>query len=412
VPNRKPVLAWLAYDFANSAFVAVVPATVYAKYYALRVVGNEHGRGDLWWGWAVTTAMAIVALSAPFLGAIADRAGLRRRFLAAFTYLSVVATALLASVRPGDVLWGWVLAVVAIGGAEAAFVHYNAYLPGLVPDEQQGRLSAHGFAVGYVGSAFALAAAYPLVGFRISAAFLITAALFGLFALPALRYLPADRPIARGISPAARGALAQVRNTVRDIRGHPALGRFLVAYLFFEDGVNTVVYFSAIFAGHTLGFTTSEVIELYFVVQLSALAGAWAWAERIDTWGPKRVVQITLVQWCLVVVAASLVQTKLQYFVLATVAGTALGAVQAASRTFMATLIPRGQEAELFGFYALCGRAASICGPAVFGIVSRLTDGNQRVAILVVGIFFVVGLAAVSGVRAGGPTTARTKPPG
>ena len=105
-------------------------------------------------------------------------------------------------------------------------------------------------------------------------------------------------------------------------------------------------------------------------------------------------------------------QTKLQYFVLATVAGTALGAVQAASRTFMATLIPRGQEAELFGFYALCGRAASICGPVVFGIASRLTDGNQRVAILVVGVFFIVGLAVVSGVRAGGPTTARSNSPG
>jgi UMF1 family MFS transporter len=122
-------------------------------------------------------------------------------------------------------------------------------------------------------------------------------------------------------------------------------------------------------------------------------------------------VQITLVQWCLVAVAASLVQTKLQYFVLATISGTALGAVQAASRTFMATLIPPGREAELFGFYALCGRAASIAGPAVFGIVSRLTDGNQRIAILVVGTFFVVGLAIVSGVRAGGPTTARTESP-
>jgi UMF1 family MFS transporter len=355
--------------------------------------------------------MAIVALSAPLLGAMADRAGLRRRFLATFTYVSVVATALLATVRPGDVLWGWVLAVVAIGGAEAAFVHYNAYLPGLVPADQQGRLSAHGFAVGYLGSALALAAVYPLVGSRISVAFLITAALFGLLAFPALWFLPPNHPIAPGVSPTARGALAQVRATLRSTREYPALRRFLVGYLFYEDAVNTVVYFSAIFAGHTLGFTTGEVIGLYFVVQLSALAGAWGWAQRIDTWGPKRVVQITLVQWCLVAVAASLVQTKLQYFVLATISGTALGAVQAASRTFMATLIPPGREAELFGFYALCGRAASIAGPAVFGIVSRLTDGNQRIAILVVGTFFVVGLAIVSGVRAGGPTTARTESP-
>jgi UMF1 family MFS transporter len=167
------------------------------------------------------------------------------------------------------------------------------------------------------------------------------------------------------------------------------------------------VFFSSIFAGHTLGFTTSEVIRLYFVVQLSALAGAWLWARPIDTRGPKRVVQWTLVQWCAVVVAAYFVQTKPQFLAVAVLAGSGLGAVQAAARALMASLIPRGQEAELFGFYSLCGKTAAVMGPVIFGVVSLLTAGNQRLAILAVGVMFVAGLALLGPVCAGGPVISR-----
>ncbi|MBI4241634.1 MAG: MFS transporter [Candidatus Rokubacteria bacterium] len=403
--NRRAAVAWTLYDFANSAFVAVIPATVYSKYYALAVVGNERGEGDFWWGLAVTTSMFIVALSAPLLGAIADHAGVRKRFLFVLTYLSVAATALMATVERGDVLWGWLLAVVGTVGFEGAIVYYNAYLPELAPRQWQGRLSAYGFAVGYLGSAVALGAALPfaLAG-NYWGAFLVTAALYGLFAIPAFLYLPADRPGALSLTDAMRVGFARTRATLGRILGLPELRRFLLAYLFFEDGINTVVFFSSIFAGHTLGFTTAEVIQLYFVVQLSAFAGAWMWARPTDFRGPKFVVICTLIQWCLVVVAAYFVQTKLQFFVVAILAGTGLGAVQAASRAFMASLIPSGQEAELFGFYTLCGKAAAIFGPMIFGLVSRLTGGNQRTAIVAVGLFFLVGLVLLRGVKAGGPT--------
>lgn len=399
------VVAWTLYDFANSAFVAVIPATVYSKYYALAVVGNERGEGDFWWGLAVTTSMAIVALSAPPLGAIADHAGVRKRFLFFLTYVSVAATALMATVEKGDVLWGWFLAVVGTVGFEGAIVYYNAYLPELAPREWQGRLSAYGFAVGYLGSAVALGAALPFaLRGSYAGTFLITAALFGLFAIPAFLYLPGDRPGALSVASAVRVGFTQTQATLRRILGLPSLRRFLLAYLFFEDGINTVIFFSSIFAGHTLGFTTPEVIRLYFIVQLSALLGAWVWARPTDFRGPKFVVMCTLVQWCVVVLAAYFVQTKFQFFGVAILAGTGLGAIQAASRAFMSSLIPKGQEAELFGFYALCGKTAAIFGPMVFGMVSRLTGGNQRIAIVVVGLFFLVGLVLLQGVKAGGPT--------
>jgi UMF1 family MFS transporter len=404
VPRRPAVLAWLLYDFANSAFAAVIPATVYSKYYALTVVGNARGEGDFWWGLSVTLSMGLVALSSPPLGAIADHAGVRKRFLALLTYLSVGATALMATVGPGDVVWGLLVAVVGTVGFEGALVHYNAYLPELAPPDARGRLSAYGFAWGYAGSAAALAAALPfaLAGWP-GGAFLVAAALFGIGALPAMRYLPADRPGPRTLAAAVRGSFAGTRATLARIWRMPDVRGFLLAYLFFEDGVNTVVFFSSIFAGHTLGFTTPEVIGLYFLVQLSALAGAWLWAAPTDRYGPKRVVACTLVQWCVVVGAAYAVTTKPQFLVVAVLAGSGLGAVQAAARALMASLIPRGQEAELFGFYSLCGKTAAVIGPAIFGTVSRLSGGNQRAAMLSVGVMFLVGLGLLLRVRAGGP---------
>jgi UMF1 family MFS transporter len=406
-PPRRTVVAWLLYDFANSAYVAVIPATVYSKYYALTVVGNERGQGDFWWGLSVTLSMIIVALASPPLGAIADHAGVRKRFLGLLTYLSVGATALMATVGPGDVVWGLVLAVVGTVGFEAAIVYYNAYLPDLADETWRGRLSAYGFATGYAGSALALGAALPFaLRGSYGGAFLTAAALFGVFALPAMLLLPPDRP--GGLTPgrAVRVGFTEAHDAFRRILRLPDLRGFLLAYLFFEDGTNTVVYFSAVFAGHTLGFTTAEVIGLYFVVQISALAGAWLWARPIDTWGPKAVVMATLAQWCAVVLAAYFVATKGQFYVVAIVAGTGLGAIQAAARAFMASLIPKGQEASLFGFYSLCGKTAAVMGPVIFGTASLLTGGNQRAAILSVGVMFVAGLVLLARVRAGGPAAA------
>ncbi len=405
--NRKAAVAWTLYDFANSAFVAVIPATVYSKYYALAVVGNERGEGDFWWALSVTTSMAIVALSSPPLGAIADHAGVRKRFLFLLTYLSVAATALMATVGKGDVVWGWFLAVVGTVGFEAAIVYYNAYLPELAPREWQGRLSAYGFAVGYLGSAVALGAALPFaLSGSYGGAFLSAAALFGVCAIPAFLFLPGDRPGTMSLAGAVRVGFVQTRQSLRRILALPTMRRFLLGYLCWEDGINTVVFFSSVFAGHTLGFTTPQVIMLYFVVQLSALLGAWFWGRPTDLKGPKFVVMVTLVQWCLIVVAAYFVQTKAQFFLVAVLAGTGLGAIQAASRTFMATLIPKGQEAELFGFYALVGKTSAIFGPMIFGLASRLTGGNQRIAIVAIGFLFVAGLVLLSGVKAGGPTAA------
>jgi UMF1 family MFS transporter len=412
---RGTIVAWTLYDFANSAFAAIVLATIFPAYYANAVVGNADGRGDFWWGLAVSTSMTLVALAAPVLGGIADHAGTRKPFLVGLTLASVAATALLATVGPGAVLVGFGLAVVGIVTFETAFVCYNSYLPRIVAPDHLGRVSAAGFAVGYAGSLVAFVAAYPFAAAEAYwGCFLTAAAQFALFAVPALVTLPADARHPVRLGQAVRRGVADTLATLGEIVGHPqrrALRRFLASYLVYEDGVNTVVTFSAVFAAKTLAFTFTEIIGLFALVQLTALVGSAAWARPADTRGPKLVVATTLVQWTAVTVLAYFVQAKWQFWVVAVLAGTGLGAIQAASRTFMATLIPAGREAEFFGFYQLVGKTGAILGPLVFGGVSWALGGNQRVAIVAVGLFFVVGFVLLTRVPGGGPTGLSSESP-
>jgi UMF1 family MFS transporter len=409
--SRRTIRSWMLYDFANSAFAAIVQATVFPAYFANVVVGNADGRGDFWWGTLVSLSMVLVALTSPLLGGIADHAGVRKPFFVWLTLASVVATALLATVDRGMVLRGFVLGVAGLVTYEAANVYYNAYLPALAPPGELGRISARGFAVGYAGSIVAFLAAWPFAqAGRYGGCFLSAAVLFGLFSLPAFLALPPDGPGSMTLGAAVRRGVHETVATLREIIGRPEhtqMRRVLVAYLVYEDGVNTVISFSAVFAATTLGFTFAEIIALFLVVQLSALLGSAAWARPTDVHGPRLVVTLTLVQWTLVTVLAFFVTTKWEFWVVGIVAGLGLGAIQAASRTLMATLVPPGGEAQFFGFYALVGKTGAVLGPLVFGIVSRAMGGNQRAAIIAVGLFFVMGLVLLSRVSAGGPTVAR-----
>jgi UMF1 family MFS transporter len=350
--------------------------------------------------------MMMVALTSPILGGIADRAGIRKRLFFVTTYLSVGATALMATVEQGMVFRGFILGILGVVGFEGSLVFYNAYLSDIAPRQWQGRISAYGFAVGYAGSIVALLVALPFVRMgAIGWSFLSTAALFGLFAIPSFLILPQDRPGRIGVMQAVQESVLDTVRTIRDVLAHRELRRFLGAYLLYEDGVNTVIFFSSIFAAKTLGFDMVQLIGLYLLVQAAALIGAVLWGKPTDRFGPKVVVLCMLVLWIGVVIAAWLVEAQQQFYIVAAVAGSGLGAIQAASRAFMATLIPKGREGQFFGCYALCGKTASILGPLVFGAVSYMLAGNQRAAILVVGLFFVAGLMLLLRVQAGGPTS-------
>lgn len=407
--DRRTIASWCLYDFANSFYI-ILPAVVWQTYYQRAIVGNEHGEGDLWWGRVISASMFLVAVSSPWMGAISDYAGVRKRLLIGYTLTSVAAVCLFTTVGQGDIVWGFVISVVSYVGFEGAYVFYNSYLPEIAPREYQGRVSGWGFGVGYAGSLLGLLLALPLVSRKLFGATWIAIALaFLIFSLPAFVWLPRDAPARLSPAAAARAGARQTWRTFREILGLRELRRFFLAYLFFEDGVNTVIAFAAGFATQTLGYSDTESILLFLVVQLSALVGAFIWAKPTDRVGPKRVVLLMLVQWSLAVTIAYFVTTKMAFLVVAVIAGTGLGAIQASSRAFMATLVPKGREGDFFGFYALSGKSAAVLGPLVFGHVSHAAGGNQRLAILSVLVFFVAGALLVSRIRAGGPTDSRER---
>jgi MFS transporter, UMF1 family len=393
------VLAWAFYDFASSVYPAVITATVFSVYFANVIVGDASGRGDLWWGRVLSVSMLFVALSSPLLGSIADRGGLRKRFLVLYSFLCIASVALFTTLTPGNLPRAFALAVLANIGFEGALVFYNAYLNDVAPRGRQGFVSGLGFGLGYAGSAVGLLAVLPLVKQgAFGKVWLVVAGLYLVFAIPSFLGLPSDQPTGIGIRRAAQAGIRGFRRTLVEAWKVSALRRFLLAYFVYIDGINTTVYFSSIFATKTLGFQSKELVTLFLIVQISALIGSFAWAKPTDRWGPKRVIVITLVLWIGVALAGFFVNSRHAFYAVAMGAGSALGAVQAASRALMASLVPRGREAEMFGFYAFCGKSSSILGPLLFGAISFAFHGNQRFAVLSVATFFIVGLVLLTGV--------------
>jgi UMF1 family MFS transporter len=398
--DRKRVIAWALYDFAGSIYSAVIAAAVFNVYFVNVIVGNETGRGDQVWGWVGSVSVALVALTSPLLGAIADRAGVRKRLMVLYTLLGVGSVAALVFLEPGMVWIGFALSVLMNLGFEGGQVFYNAYLPDIAPKSHQGRVSGWGFGLGYLGSALGLLMAIPLArGGRFDLLWLVVAAWWLAFTLPAFVVLPEAKGMGESVGRAALEGVTQFRRIARDVWAHTQLRRYLIAFFFYIDGVLTVIWFAAIFASGTLRFTQAEVIVLFLVVQVSALLGSFAMAKPTDVIGPKRVIMAMLVLWSAVAVSAYFITSKGVFFAVAVLAGTGLGSIQSASRSFMSALIPEGKEAEMFGFYAFCGKSSSILGPIVFGTISRATGGNQRIAVAAIAAFFIVGGLLLTRVR-------------
>ncbi len=347
--------------------------------------------------------MLLVSLSSPFLGGIADYAGVRKRLLALYTAICIAAVAGLCLLTPGAVFTGFALIVIANVGMEGGLVLYNSFLPQIAPADRQGRVSGWGFAVGYAGSILSLLIALPLVEHgRFESIWLMVAAFFALFSLPAFLFLPQDLRLDLTASHAGLMGIKKAWETLREIWERKEPRKFLISYMIYEDGVNTVIVFSSSLAATTFGFVQTELIILYLVVQATALVGALLLSKPTDTWGPKVVVSLSLLFWSLVSAAAFLVQAKSQFWLLACVAGLGLGSVQAGTRAFFSQFIPKGKEAEYFGVYALVGKTSAIIGPLIFGYVSA-ASGSQRPAILSIAVFFALGLLILNRVKGGGP---------
>lgn len=404
--TRGQRFAWCLYDFANSAFPTVIVTAVYVVYFKSVVVGDEQpGLSDRLWGTANSVAAGIVFLSAPLLGAIADLSGRKQHFLAAYAWLSILATAGLALTGDGTVALAMALFIAASVGFEGSCVFYNAFLPEMARPGKMERLSGAGWAFGYIGGLGCLLAVLPLATSRTALVPLVVAGWFAVFSIPSLVLLrDRHRPRRPPDSPSLLVlGLKRYANTLRSVRDYRNLMRFLLSYFFYNNAVITVIVFAVAFSHDSLQFTMTENVILVVVLNVIAAPGAYVFGWVAERFGVKRTIVTTLVMWLIVVAGVELSAwpglftvsgAKTVFWIVAGFASLCIGAIQATSRTFVGQLAPEGRSGEFFGFMAFAGKGSAVLGPLVFGLVSDAFD-SQRVAVLTIGAFFLIGLILV-----------------
>ncbi len=389
--SKKKVFIWTLFDFANTSFSIVVVTFVYAVYFK-KVVAEGKPIGDLYWSIGTSLAMIITAIISPVLGAIADYSAGKKRFLLFFTLLCIAATSLLFFIGRGEVFWGVVLFVLANIGFEAGLVFYDSFLPEITEPKNFGRVSGYGFAMGYLGSLATLAIIYPFIQAEmIKESFPVAALFFLIFAIPLFVYLKDNRKIKSEKVSYFNIGVSRVWNTISNLKNYKNLAIFLLAYFFYIEGVNTIIFFSGNYASTTLGFTESELLIFFLTVQTTAIAGSVILGIIADSIGQKKTIIITLIMWLVTVLFAYLAQDKSSFYIVGLIAGAAMGSSQSTSRSLMSKLTPPEKKTEFFGFYSFFGKSSAIIGPLVFGFVSFIS-GDQRLAIFSIGIFFLIGL--------------------
>jgi UMF1 family MFS transporter len=424
--SRRAIAAWCLYDWANSAFPTVIITFVFAPYFTQAVAETEI-QGSAQWAWAVSISALVVALLGPPGGAVADAAGRRKPWIFALTVLCVVCAYLLWYVRPttNDVMLALVIFVVANVAFEFAGVFYNAMLPEITPARLIGRVSGWAWGLGYAGGLVCLVIVLvafvqtdsPLFGLdqseteleHVRAVGPMSALWYAVFALPLFLFTPDRR--STGISPvqAVHDGLATLVQSLRDIRRHANVARYLLARMIYTDGLNTLFAFGGIFAAHAFGMDIEERLIFGIVMNVTAGLGAAAFAW-IDDWiGAKRTILIALVGLIVVGTALILVHAKLWFWMLAPVLGVFFGPAQAASRSLMARLAPAEMRAEMFGLYAFSGKSSAFVGPILYGVFTN-AFGSDRAGMATVLVFFLVGFYLLLSVRE--PRTPAAQPSG
>ncbi|MSO71116.1 MAG: MFS transporter [Alphaproteobacteria bacterium] len=409
----RPVIAWCFYDWANSPFPTVVTTFIFGAYFT-QAVAADPAAAEGQWGLANGIAALSVAILSPALGAIADHTGRRKPWLAIFTGVMIAASALLWFVRPHASDTFLLLALVCLGtiGFELGMVFYNAMLPGLAPPGFVGRVSGWAWGLGYVGGLVCLL--LILFGFvqadpapfgldrgqaeqvRITGPLIALWML--LFSLPVFLFAP-DRPASGiGAMVAVRQGLATLWATLQNARAYPNTLRFLIAHMLYADGVNTLFAFGGIYAAGTFGMSLSEVIQFGAALNVTAGLGAFGFGWLDDRIGAKPTIVIALIGIIAVGVPLLLIESATWFWVLGALLGIFFGPAQAASRSLMARLCPPEMETEMFGLYALSGKATAFIGPWLVGAVA-LSTGNQRLGMAVVLPFIAVGGLLLLGVK-------------
>lgn len=417
-PTARAAWAWAFYDWANSAFPTVVSTFVIAAYFT-QAIAPTPVAGQAAWGWMQGLAGLAIALLSPVLGAVADAGGRRRLMLFWCTVMAAAATAGLWWAQPDPSFALWALLCVGLGtiAFETGTVFYNAMLTQVATPERYGRISGLAWGLGYVGGLVCLAVALivlirpnpsPLgldrgAAEHVRAVALLVAGWMLVFGWPLLLALP-DPP--RAVRPAwtaaARAGLQEVGALLRTLRWRAPLTRFLVARLFYTDGLNMLFTFGAIYAAGVFGFSVEETLIFGIAMNVTAGLGAAGFGLIEDRIGSKRTVVIALGSIMALGTGLLLVTSTAAFWVLALTLGLFFGPAQAASRALMAKMAPEGEVSAFFGLFALSGRVTGFVGPAALAAVTAATD-SQRAGMTTVVVFLGLGVLLLLSMREAPP---------
>ena len=399
--SRAARRAWALYDWAGDGFSAVIIAFVFSAWFT-RSLAADPDTGTTQSGAALAVAGVVAALSAPLAGAVADRGGPVKPWLAAATLLTAAATAGLWFVQPGPGAVALALALVGLGsyGSELSKVFYNAMLPRLAAPGQLGRLSGQGWALGYAGGLACLALVFVAVlggrtgGAGVDAAMRwvgpVVAGWLLVFSLPLFLRVPDRRWTEAGARRTLREAMGNLRRTLGDLARHGTLLRFLVARLVYTDGTGTLFAFGGVYAAGTFGLGVREVLVFGVALNVAGGLGALAGSAIDDRIGPKRTILGALAGVVAFGLPLLFVEDAALLWAFGVPLGLCLGPVQPASRSLLARLTPPGLEAQMFGFFATSGKITAFAGPALVATLTALF-GTQRAGMAAIVLFFVVG---------------------
>jgi len=397
------------YDFANSGYTTVVITAVFNAYFVAEVAGRAPWATFAWTA-ALAASYALVVLTAPVIGAWADAHAAKKRLLAFTTAGCVVFTAGLALVGSGDLALGIALVILSnffFGTGENLVA---AFLPEIARGEALGKVSGWGWSLGYLGGLVTLGTCLAYISHAralgasaaefVPVAMLITAGFFALASLPTFVFLRERAQPAAGVAGIVKSGFSRVAETLSHARRHADLWRFLACVVCYQAGVQTVIALAAVYAQEAMGFTIRDTITLILVVNVTAAAGAFAFGHVQDRLGHVRTLALTLIGWLVAVVLAWMAEGAVLFWIVANLVGVCLGASQSAGRALVGYLSPLARTAEFFGLWGLAVKLSAIFGPLTYGLVTWATHGNHRVAMLITGVFFVAGLAILSGLDA------------
>ena len=401
--RKREVFGWAMYDFANSGYTTVVLTAVFGAYFVGGVAGNAAWATMAWTG-ALALSSLLVMLTMPALGAYADLRAAKKRLLLFSTAGCVVTTLALARVGPGDVAWAVVAVVLS-----NLFYSYGesliaAFLPELARRDSLGRVSGWGWSFGYFGGMLTLGLSLAYVvwaqGQGLPAAqfvpvtMLITAAVYALASVATFGLLR-ERAVPQVAAAQQQGLVAsftRLQQTWREARRFEDFAWLLACVVAYQAGISVVIALAAVYAEQVLGFKQTETMMLIFLVNIAAALGAFAWGYVQDRLGHRPALAITLLGWIVMTLLAGLATEATLFWIAAVIAGLCMGSSQSAGRALAGAFSPEPRRAEFYGLWTFATRLSAIVGPLTYGVVTLLTAGNHRVAIMSTGVFFVIGL--------------------